>query len=173
MGALAGVAASSSLASTGLGLVSSIMQGEGTQAADQYQAGILTEKAQIGQTQATEVNANSVMRLNQSLGNIDAVRAASGDNPTSPTAVALRGVTTANANQNRAIQVGNILTQSEMDTAGANYLRSAGSFAMTQGIIGGLAGAAKGLAGTNFGAFGLGGTTMGNAGNPAQIGALY
>jgi hypothetical protein len=173
MGALAGVAASSSLASAGLGLVSSIMGGEGTKAADQMQAGVLTEKAQIGQVQATESNANSVMRLNQSLGNIDAVRAASGDNITSPTATALRSVTTSNANQNKAIQVGNIMTQSEMDTAGASYLNQAGNFALSQSVIGGLAGAAKGVAGTNFGAFGLGGTSMGNAGNPAQIGALY
>jgi hypothetical protein len=59
-----------------------------------------------------------------------------------------------------------------MDTAGANYLRSAGSFALTQGIIGGLAGAAKGVAGTNFSAFGLPGGTPSSA-NPTQIGSLY
>ena len=140
------------------------MGGEGTQAADQYQAGVLTEKAQLGQAQSVETSANSVMRLNASLGNIDAVRAASGDSPTSPTGVALRSVTTANANQGKAIQVGNILSQNEMDTAGADYLNSAGSFALTQSIIGGLAGGAGTLGQTKFGA---------PAGPTAGYGGLY
>jgi hypothetical protein len=162
MGAVAGGA---SIASAGLGLVSSIMQGEGTKAADQYQADVLSEKAQLGQVQATETSANVVMNLNHSLGNIDAVRAASGDNPTSPTAVALRSVTTSNADQSKAIKVGNILTQSEMDTAGAGYLNSAGSFAMSQSVIAGLAGTAGTIGKTNpdnlkafAGAFGLPGS---------------
>lgn len=152
MGGITGAAATAggaSVASAGLGILSSIMGGEATNVADQYQAGILSEKAQIGQTQAVEVNANAVMRLNQSLGNIDAVRAASGDSPTSPTAAALRRVTTANADQNKAIQIGNILSQSEMDVAGANYLKSAGSFALSQGILGGVTGAAGTVGKTN------------------------
>jgi hypothetical protein len=171
MGALAGVAAGSSVASAGLGILSSVMGGEATQAADQYQAGVLTEKAQIGQAQAVEVNANATMRLNQSLGNIDAVRAASGDSPTSPTTAALRRVTTSNADQNKAIQIGNILSQSEMDVAGANYLKSAGSFALSQSVVAGLAGAAGTIGKTNFSSFGPGGTPASS--NPTQIGALY
>jgi hypothetical protein len=158
MGALAGGA---SVASAGLGFATSIMGGEGTQAADQYQAGVLTEKAQLGEAQSVETSANSVMKLNASLGNIDAVRAASGDSPTSPTGVALRSVTTANANQSKAIQVGNILSQNEMDTAGANYLNSAGSFALTQSIIGGLAGGAGTLGQTKWSSFGLPGAPGG------------
>jgi hypothetical protein len=152
MGGITGAAATAggaSIASAGLGIVSSVMGGEATNAADQYQAGILSEKAQLGQTQAVEVNANSVMRLNASLGNIDAVRAASGDSPTSPTAAALRSVTTSNADQNKAIQIGNILSQSEMDVAGANYLKSAGSFALSQSILSGVTGAAGTVGKTN------------------------
>jgi hypothetical protein len=95
------------------------------------------------------------------------------DARTSPTAAALRGTTETYGGQDKAIKVGNILQQSEMDTASANYLKSAGSFAMTQAILGGAGGAATTLGKTNWGSFGFGGTTMGNAGNPAQIGALY
>jgi hypothetical protein len=151
MGAVAGPA---SAAAPILGLVSGVMQGEGTQAADEYQASQLSEKAQLGQAAAVETNADMVARLNQSLGNIDAVRAASGDSPASPTGAALRDVTTGRLNQEKAIRVGNILTQSETDTAGANYLTQAGSFALMQGILGGAASGAAALAKTNPGTFG-------------------
>lgn len=151
MGAVAGGA---SVASAGLSLAGRIMQGEGTQAADNYQSDVLAEKARLGRTAATETNADMVAKLNRDLGNIDAVRAASGDSPTSPTGLALRDVTSQRENQERAIRVGNILTQSEMDDSSAAYLRSAGSFALTQGVISGLAGAAGQIGKTNPGTFG-------------------
>lgn len=151
MGAVAGPA---SIASVGLSLASGTMQGEGQQSADEYQAAQLNEKAQLGQAAAEETNADMVAKLNRDLGNIDAVRAASGDSPSSPTGLALRDVTSQRENQERAIRVGNILTQSETDTAGANYLNQAGSFALTQGVLGGLAGGANLLAKTNPATFG-------------------
>lgn len=155
MGSVAGPAAA---VGTGLSLVSGVMQGEGTKAADEMQSAELSEKAQLGQAAAVETNANSVEKLNSSLGNIDAVRAASGDSPSSPTGSELRSTTASYSNEQRAIKVGNILSQSEMDTAGANYMQQAGSFAMTQGVLGGMASAAGILAKTNPGTFGLPGT---------------
>lgn len=153
MGAVAGPAAG---LSAGLGLVSSVMSGEGTKAADVMQADELSQKAQVGQIAATETNSDLVAGLNRSLGNIDAVRAASGDNPSSPTGIALRDTTESIANQTKAIKVGNILEQSETDTAGANYLNQAGSFALQQGWLSGLASAAGTIAKTNPGTFGGG-----------------
>lgn len=152
MSAAAGPAA---VAGVGLSLASGIMGGEGQKAADQYQSAELSEQSQMGQAAASEENANMTQRLNQALGNIDAVRAASGDSMAAPTAQALRGVTTTNSNQQRVIQVGNILQQSAVDQAGANYMQSAGSFALEQGILGGVAGAAGMTAGTNWSKLGL------------------
>lgn len=165
MGAAAGAAA---VAAPALGLVSGIMSGAGTQAADQFQAAELSQKAQLGQAAAVEVNSDNVARLNQSLGNIDAVRAAAGDSMAAPTAAALRGVTTQRADEANAIQVGNILQQSQTDQAEASYLQSAGSFSLMQGILGGVAGAAGNIAKTTWSTFGLP-----SSADPTQLGALY
>lgn len=150
-----GVAAGASAAAAGLGLASGIMSGQGTQAADQYQAGLLSERAQAGQAASIEASSNSVQRLNVSLANLDAVRAAGGDSPASPTGLALRSTTEDNMNLTRAIRVGNILSQSEMDTAGSNYLTQAGQFGLMQGILGGAAGAANDIFQTKPSTFGF------------------
>lgn len=153
MGAAAGGA---SVASAGLTMASSIMSGMGTQSADNFQASELEEKAQIGQAQATEVTNNLTQKLNLALGNIDAVRAAGHDDPTSPTALALRNTTASRQNLAKTTQVGNILSQSEMDASNADYLKQAGSYALTQSIVAGAAGAAGKVAQTNFSSFGTG-----------------
>jgi hypothetical protein len=67
----------------------------------------------------------------------------------------LRGTTEEYADQSKAIAVGNILQQSQMDTASANYLNQAGSFAMLQGVLGAAGGAATTAASTKSGIFGL------------------
>jgi hypothetical protein len=147
--------AAASATSAGLTLATSVMAGEGQKAADDYQSAELSEKAKLGQAAATETNSDMVARLNSSLANIDAVRAAAGDSMSSPTGAALRSTDAANANQERSIRVGNILSQSETDQAGANYMQSAGSFALTQGWLSGAAGAAGQIAQTNSGTFGM------------------
>lgn len=156
MGQAAGpIAAISSIASAGLGFMGSEASASATNAADQYQASLLAEKAQLGKAAAVETNANLTTKLAQSLGNIDAVRAASGDAVTSPTTAALKGATASFGNEEKAIRVGNILSQSEMDTASSQYLQKAGQFALTQGALSGLAGVAGTLGKTNFGSFGI------------------
>lgn len=146
----AAVAPAAAIVGIGANVAGGVMQGEGQQAADNYQAAVLTQKAQAGQVAATETNANSVLRLNQTLDNIDAVRAASHNDPSSPTGSMLRNTAYDYGNEERAIRVGNILTQSEQDLASADYEKKAGSFAMTQGILSGIAGAAGSIAKTKF-----------------------
>ncbi len=152
MGAVAGVSAGAGLLASA---ASNVVNAEGTNAADQAQSQILAEQASMGQVAATETNANSIAQLTSTLGNIDTVRAAGHDNPASPTGMALRETTESNANQNRAINVGNILTQSELDTSESNYMKQAGQFALTQGWLGAGATAAKGIGATNFSTFGF------------------
>jgi hypothetical protein len=155
MGGLAGAAGGASGAGLGLTALSSIVSASGTQASDQFQAEVLNQKAQVGQAAATEVNANYVQKLNMTLGNIDAVRAAGHNNPAGPEASVLRGTTEEYANESKSIAVGNIMQQSQMDTASANYLNHAGSFAMLQGVLGAAGGAATTAASTKSGIFGL------------------
>lgn len=122
--------------------VSSIMKGEGTQAADDMQATQLTQAAAFGETQAKLTDTTMRQNLTSTLGNIEAVRAAANVDPTSPTSVALMDQSTQRSDMQRMAAVGTIRTQDETDLASADYLKQAGNFAMTQSYISAAAGVA-------------------------------
>src|SRR5215471_6769241 len=147
MGPSASVA---SIAAIGLSAQSKFTQSQGTQAADEAQAARLYRAAEYGRTAAVETSAQLTTNLNQTLGNIDAIRAAAHDDPTSPTGAAVRGFTESQGITKRNIDVENILAQSEQDQADAAYLRQAGAFALTQGKIGAFATVLGGIGKTNF-----------------------
>jgi hypothetical protein len=124
------------------------MQGEGAQAADQYQAQKAEVAAQYAKTAATQTDAQMRENLNTQLGNIDAVRAASNVDPTSPTSQAVRDRTAFIGDRSRSIQVGNIMAQASQDEADSQYLNSAGSYALNMGIASGITNAAGMIAKT-------------------------
>lgn len=132
-------------------------KGAGTQAADNAQAAQLRLNAEYEGMKATETNATLTDRLATTLGNIDVIRAAAHTDPTSPTTVALRQRATGVANQERAVRVGNILAQQSEDLASADYLTSAGKFAMNMGELGAATDVLGGIAKTSSGTFGFGG----------------
>lgn len=140
-----GAAGPLSVASLGLSAASTIMKGEGTQAADNMHADQLTQAAQFGETQATLTDTTMRQNLSKTLGNIEAVRAAANTDPNSPTSVALMDQSTQRSDTQRMAAVGTIKTQDETDLASASYLKQAGSFAMTQSYIGAAAGVAAGV----------------------------
>ena len=147
MGAAAIPAAGLSLASAGLSAYGSMMQGEGTKAADTYKAEQLEQAAQYGDLKATQTNAQMTRNLNITLGNIDAVRAAAHDDPTSPTGAAVRDTVEEQGTERKNIAVDSITAQAQEDEANAAYLREAGSQALLSGDIGAAAGVLKGIAG--------------------------
>ena len=155
MGAAAGVA---SIASIGLSAFGSIAGGAGTKSADEMQAARLEQAAAYGKVQATQVAAHDTENLSIKLDNIDAVRAAQNNDPTSPTTAAIRSRTSYLSNENQQTQVGNIMAQVGTDQAGAAYLNQAGSYAMTMGEVGAGANLLKGVGATNWGSFGFGRT---------------
>lgn len=132
MGAAAPVFA---LAGAGLNAAGDYEKGVGAKAADNMRAAQLEEQAQYGRMAADETNANLLDKLNLTLGNIDAVRAASHADPSSPTGAAIRDRTEMLGDQERQIRVGNINAQVSEDDASAAYLKQAGSFAMMQGEL--------------------------------------
>lgn len=166
-----GAAAPLSLASMGLSAFSSIEQAQGTSSADAYKAEQLQRAAEYGDLKATQTNAQMSRNLNITLGNIDAVRAASHDDPTSPIGAALRDTTEALGTERKNIAVDSITAQSQEDEANAAYLREAGNNALLSGDLSAGAGILKGIAGMP--GIKMGGTSMGSAGNPTQLGALY
>jgi ABC-type multidrug transport system fused ATPase/permease subunit len=132
MGVTAAVAA---VAGAGASAFGAVEAGKGQQAADKMQAAQLQSKAEYAGIAAEETNATMTDKLATTLGNIDVIRAAGHDDPTSPTTRALRGRAAEVGNQERAIRVGNIYAQQSQDLASSSYLNQAGTFAMNMGYV--------------------------------------
>ena len=120
----------------------------GTFSADKYQAAEQEQAAQYGELKATQTNAALTRNLNQTLGNIDAVRAAARTDPTSPTGAAVRNTVESADVANKNIQVDSIMEQARMDEANASYLRQASSMALLSGSIGAFGDLLKGFSGS-------------------------
>jgi hypothetical protein len=138
-----------SLASAGLSAYSTILQSQGKADSDNWQAEKLQTDATYGDLKGIQAGGQMTRKLNDTLGNIDAVRAAANTDPSSPTGVAVRSNQEAIGTTNKNITVNSILQQSTQDRADAAYYRSAASNALFAGGIsaaGGIAGAiGKGL----------------------------
>jgi len=144
MGAAAApVAAVSSFASLGMGLMGSQSQaaateaqGAGVNAADQYQAALADESAQFATLQAGLTDVTMRQQLTRTLANIDAIRAGGNVDPTSPTTTAIENFNRKVSDRSRMASVGTSLTQASYDTASADYLRQAGSYAQAVSNMG-------------------------------------
>lgn len=146
MGSPATPAGGASLASIGLQAYSTILQSQGVAKADEYQAAKLESAAQYGELKAVQTGGQMTRSLNRTLGNIDAVRAAAGNDPTSPTGAAMRDQAEALGTEQKQITVDSILQQSRQERADATYYRDAADDALFAGKIGAAAGVFKGLA---------------------------
>jgi phage I-like protein len=122
------------------------MKGQGQQAADDFKAAQQERAATYGRLKAQQTDAQMIEQTNTQLGNIDAIRAAAGADPTSPTSYALKDRTAALSNRNRSITVDNILAQAASDEADANYMRQAGDYALTSSFVNAGMDIGKGLA---------------------------
>lgn len=162
------------LASVGFTAAGQGIAASGTAAADQYKAEQLDRAAQYGELKATQTNAQMTRNLVNTLGNIDAVRAAAHTDPTSPTGAAVRSYDEASLTERKNITVDNILAQSKMDESNAAYMRQASNTALLGGDISMAGTLLKGASGA-MGIFGGGGGAPGGTsiGNPTVIGGLY
>jgi len=153
------VAAASAVAGTAMSAGSQLMSASGTAAADEYQAARAERAAEYGKTAALQTSAQGLDKLNVTLGNIEAVRAAARTDPSSPTGLALRDRSEYLGERDIGIRVGNILAQVDQNEADAAYMRNAASFALTSGEIGAGATLLRGIGQTSFGTFGFGSTS--------------
>lgn len=153
MGAAAGpAAAGASLVSAGLGAYATYEKAKGVKAANEFQAAELELQAEYGRLKADQTSAQLTQKLNQTLGNIDAIRAASHTDPTSPSGVAYRDYQEEIGVTQKSITVGSILAKSRQQEADAAYLRKSGSDALLLGKIGAvgqlIGGASQAIRGT-------------------------
>jgi hypothetical protein len=164
-------AGGNSLASIGLSAYSTILQSQGVAAGDDFQAQKLDQAAKYGDLKAVQTGGQMTRQLNQTLGNIDAVRAAANADPNSPTGAAFRDNQKSIGTEQRGIAVSSIMAQANQDRNDAAYYRSAGKNALLAGYVGAAAGVFKGLAGLGSGSGKApGGSSIGD---PTQIGSLY
>jgi len=140
-------AAAVSLGSMLAGAAGTGLQAYGTSSADSYEAKMEEQAAQYGTLKATQTNAQLTRNINQTLGNIDAVRAAARTDPTSPTGAAVRNTVESADVANKNIQVDSIMEQARMDEANASYLRQASSMALLSGAVGAVGDVFKGISG--------------------------
>lgn len=142
----ASAAGGNSLMSIGLSAYSTILQSQGVAAADEFQASKLESAAVYGELKAVQTGGQMTRQLNQTLGNIDAVRAAAGTDPTSPTGAAFRDAQEELGIQQKNTTVNSILAQATQQRNDAAYYKSAASDALFAGEISAAAGIAKGIA---------------------------
>ncbi|KJC35650.1 hypothetical protein UP09_30980 [Bradyrhizobium sp. LTSP885] len=161
-------AGGSSIASIGLSTYATLLKAQGVATADQYQADRLTTAAQYGDLKAAQTGGQMTRSLNQTLGNIDAVRAAANSDPNSPTGAAFRDNQESIGVTQRGIAIGNINAQTAQERSDAAFYRQASSDAMLSGDISaaaGVFGAAspllKGNGSSQSGGMGLSLTTTG------------
>lgn len=151
---ITGAAAVASIASVGVSMFGDSTKAAGVSAGDQFKAAELDRTAQYGELKAAQTSGQLTRNLSMQLGNIDAIRAAAHDDPTSPTGAAVRDYTEQVGTEQKDIQVDSILQQSQQNEADAAYLRKASSDALLSGDIAMAGDALKGISG---GLGGLGG----------------
>jgi hypothetical protein len=123
------------MASVGFAAAGQAEAAQGQSTADQYKAQQLDEAAKYGELKAQQTNAQMTRNLVTTLGNIDAVRAASHGDPNDPTNAAVRANVEDIGTQQKDITVANIEQQARVDESGAAYMRQASSTALLGGDL--------------------------------------
>lgn len=162
MGAAAApLAIGASIASAGFGAMSSVASGAGAQAQanlkaaeSEFQAQRAERAAMFGRIQADQTDVSLREELNTTLANIDAIRGASGIDPSSPTGAAIRDREEEVSDRQRRSKVASLLMQAEEDDRSAvfgrstaMYMRQVGDMAFQAGKIGAAAKLLGGIAG--------------------------
>jgi hypothetical protein len=145
MGAAAGpIGSGTSIAALGLSAAGTLMKGQGTKAADEFQAAQAEEAAKFGRLQADLGDTTAREKLVHTIGNIEAIRAAAKTDLTSPTEGAVEDWQRTLSERQRLASDVTLRTQAAVEDASAAYLRKAGDYAVTQsylqaaaGILGG------------------------------------
>jgi hypothetical protein len=124
----------------GIGLAletaSGIMKAKGEAEGLAFKASQAMVAARAGKTAAAEIDTHLRDELKTTLGHIDAIRASSGIDPSSPTTQAILSNESRISERQRRIKVSNALSQATEDARSSSFLRGAGRDAFLYGTIG-------------------------------------
>ena len=132
------------------GAISAIGQGEATAAGDEQNAKNSMDKYWEGLIKANQTDTAMTQHLTETLGNINAVRAASGVEMASPSGTAIENATIGLGNQDITRTVGNIQNQAFQDLQASQFYTKAAQTARDNeglGVAGALIGGIGGLLG--------------------------
>lgn len=134
MGSAASSGASGlSIASLGLGALSSVEKGRGEAAADEFQAAKAERAAQFGKLQAGLTDTVMREQLNTTLSNIDVIRAAAKADPGSIETGFIEDYSSKISDRQRTAALLSIKSQVQEDEASAQYLHALGEDALLRG----------------------------------------
>src|SRR5688572_30534936 len=117
------IAAAASLAGLALDAGSKYSSAEGDAAAQEFKAEQAERRAEAGRLNAVQTDVFFREELNTALANIDAIRAASSIDPTSPTTAAIKSEEARISDRARNIKVQSILAQANEDEREAAFRR--------------------------------------------------
>lgn len=144
------------LGGTGLQTAGEVSKGRGQAAGYQFQEAQAQRKAAATRTAADQTDAAYREELTTTLGNIGAIRAAAGVDPSSPTTAAIMEHETMISDRNRTIKVGNLTSQAESYDDSAEYYRYAAESALDTGYLSAFGTVIKGLGGAGLAGGGSG-----------------
>jgi hypothetical protein len=169
------LAVGASIASVGFKAAGNVMQGKAAQSSAEaaaskadYDAARSERAAEFGRIKADQTDAHLREELAVTLHNIDAVRAASGVDPTSPTGQAIKDNETYISDRSRFSQVTSIRLQAEEDERAAGYSRSLATYQRAVGKQALKLGYLN-AAGTVLGGIGSLGMSGGTSGAPTTV----
>lgn len=165
MAVAAPVAIGLSLAGTAMTAAGDISKARGQATGYQFQEAQAQRKAAAARVAADQTDVAYRENLTTTLGNIGAIRAAAGVDPSSPTTDAIMQHETMISDRARMVKVGNLNSQAESDDQAASYYQYAANSALNTGYMSAFASVLKGVGGA------FGGGPSGWAGNPVNVGS--
>lgn len=139
------IASTSAMASTGFDIAGKIFKGFGEKSAQDFQAAKDQRAAEIAKLRADQTDTQLREQLHTTLGNIDAIRAASNIDALSPTTAAIKANETRVADRQRQIAVGNLQAQAREDQLSAKYHQELGNWALVGSFLDAGSSAGKGI----------------------------
>jgi hypothetical protein len=153
-----------SLASTAMGAIGSMQQGQGEAKGDEYQAQRALLASQYGRIKAAQTGDIMTQNMTRALGHIAAVRASAGADVRSPATAAIRANQEAIGESERAARLGNIFADVRLDETAAKQYTDAATRALQSGYLGS-AGKVIGSLGGAFSSLGSPSTSSGGLGS--------
>lgn len=123
-------------AAAGAGALGSVVKGIGGFMGDQYQEGQAKNAAIAARAAGFEQSTDQLDRLNNTIGNITAIRASTGADPYSPTSLAVKQRARTIGLRQSTVAIDNGMAQADQYNADAHQFQMGASWSLLNGALG-------------------------------------